>query len=72
MKKVFHEEQSKFTYDSEEERSAHIEEMKSFGWEVGSKVQRIKEGFSIWDSDKEEAYDWYAEFWKTVQKSILK
>lgn len=67
MEKVLHQELQDFTYSTEEERAAHVKEMVAAGWESASKVKRMKPGSSIWDSNKEENYEWYAQFWRYHQ-----
>lgn len=53
-----------FVYKSEELRLEHIKALEERGWEVGSKVKRLKRGLSVWDSQEESNYEWFAEFWK--------
>lgn len=63
MKNVKHQEILEFTYASEEERKAHVELMLSEGWQVSGQVQRLKEGVSVWNSNNDEDYEWFAIFW---------
>lgn len=64
MQKVLHREIQEFTYDTEEERLAHVHEMQQQGWYVSGKVRRIKPGVSIWDANDENSYQWFAEYFK--------
>lgn len=63
MKQVMHQEILDFTYDTEEERTKHVEEMVLHGWENDARVKRLKPNASLWDCDKND-YEWFARFWK--------
>lgn len=65
MKKISHQENVEYTYESEEERSEHINfmTMPINGWNVGSRSMRIKDGVHIMNATEED-YEWYAEFWR--------
>ena len=64
MKQVMHQEILEFTYDTEEERDKHVEEMISQGWKNSGKVKCMKPGTSIWNSNDENNYEWFADFLK--------
>lgn len=64
MKQVMNKVIQEFTYDTEEERAKHVEEMITQGWQNSGKVKRMKQDASIWDSSNENNYEWFADFWR--------
>ncbi|MBU8716594.1 hypothetical protein [Bacillus subtilis] len=59
MKKLVHYEVMEFTFETEEEREKHVEELALEGWEdIGSR-KKLKDGVSILNATKED-HEWYA------------
>jgi len=58
-----HQEILEFTYDTEEERTKHIEEMALHGWKNGARVKRLKPNVPLWNCSEDD-FEWFARFWK--------
>lgn len=65
MKKVQHFEEIAFTYDNEEDRELHVQEMEKKGWESSGQVKRVKEGHHLMNLTKD-SHEWYARFYRNL------